>query len=64
MGHAHEAIGLDDGRQHLTTELWIALVFEILVEGTYALAVLGTALRLVGVVSSKLDGTGNGQDIL
>jgi hypothetical protein len=64
VGHAHKAIGLDDGREDLTTELRVALVFEILVEGAYALAVLGTALGLVGVVSGKLDGTSNGQNVL
>ena len=64
VGHAHKSVGLDDTRQHLTTELWVALVFEILVEGAYALAVLGTALGLVCVVSSELDGTGHGQNIL
>lgn len=32
MRHANESIGLDDTREHLTTELWIALVLEILVE--------------------------------
>lgn len=64
VGHAHEAIGLDDTGEHLTTELWVALVFEVLVEGAYALAVLGTALGLVGVVSSELDGAGNSQNVL
>lgn len=64
VGHAHKAIGLDDTRQHLTTELWVTLVFEILVEGAYALAVLGAALGLVCVVSSKLDRTGNSQNVL
>jgi hypothetical protein len=64
VGHAHEAIGLDKARKHLTTELWVALVFEILIEGAYALAIFGTALGLVCVVSSKLYGTGNSQDVL
>ena len=64
VGHAHKSVGLDDTRQHLTTELWVALVFEILVERAYALTVLGTALGLVGVVSSELDGTGHGQNVL
>jgi hypothetical protein len=63
VGHAHKAIGLDEARKHLTTELWVALVFEILIEGSYALAVFGTSLGLVGVVSSKLDGTSNGQNV-
>lgn len=62
--HAHEAIGLDEAGKHLTTELWVALVFEILIEGAYALAVFGASFGLVCVVSSKLDGTGNGQDVL
>jgi hypothetical protein len=60
VGHAHEAVGLDEARKHLTTELWVALVFEILIEGAYALAVFGTSLGLVCIVSSKLDGAGNG----
>ena len=64
VGHAHEAIGLDDARLDLTAQLGVGLALEVLVEGTHALTVLGTTLGLVDVVCGELDGTGDGQNVL